>query len=231
VATARPDNVEQEIEEMSMLGPRERLHHVKLSQSVTGGLLSETLVFLFRQARDCADNEALKYLVPVLMMRCARLASGHSAGFRPEHRNAIEEEMVSQFIERLVRDHRIDFFECRFNLAFQRLAVDVRRRAGSRYSREEEAHDPQEDAAVFQLPAAEAERFKNPENRAIMRNLLDRLPEDERQVFVFHYFAGCSQGGQDKDSIANIMGRSERWVRGKLRSAEQRLELLQRERQ
>ena len=98
----------------------------------------ECLVHIIREARRRHDEHSMSVLLPSLLARCeATLIRKIPDSSRP-NAVAIREEILSEFSLLFAEDgsgenpDELDFFECRFNLAFRAFWIDFMRREGPR---------------------------------------------------------------------------------------------------
>jgi hypothetical protein len=136
VRYTRPPDVEQAIDAAVKL-PGEIAIQKSLIQAPAdpGYLRSECLVYLIREARRRDDIETMNSLLAALFCRCHNiLKSKVPDGSLPaaaELREDILGELGTLFALDGQKDDKghLDFFECRFNLAFMALRISIVRKA------------------------------------------------------------------------------------------------------
>ena len=93
-------------------------------------LRSECLVHLIRDALRRRDEDRLNEALPILLSRCEAILKAKIANSLPGA-DELREEVLSEFSELLASDgmgerpDELDFYECRFNMAFRTLRIDV----------------------------------------------------------------------------------------------------------
>ena len=191
-------------------------------------LTSECLVHLIRDACRRVDQGVLGVVVPVLLTRCdAMLRSKIRDSSRP---NAAElrEEILQEFAVFLAGADsgedpgELDFFECRFNLAFRAFWIDIWRRerewSQGRLPLPDESVPPDEEIATrieeaLQSPATQDENLCLGE----LKEAINALPAEERAALSLRIL------GYTKATIATMCGVSERTIHSRLKRAAARL--------
>ncbi len=188
-------------------------------------------------------------LTPLLLERCDRGLRRQVRGFPASAAAEIREEVLGRLAVSLAGSgNEADFFEVRFNLAMKRLRIDVcrreRRRLQGLVALEEVvsggASDDPESATLDRAPPSPPSQ----EERLLIHQALSTLTDEERKVLVLHKLAGVplsssktSPGkgkgppeaaeGATPATLVGLLGRSERTLRNRLRSAEAKLGGLQ----
>ena len=204
-------------------------------------LPSECLVHLIRDGKRRDDHALMRVLLRVLMTRCeANLLRKIPDGELP---NAVDlrEEVVSQLGELFAIDgsgknpDELDYFECRFNLAFQSLRVDIVRSAvaGQRatVSLSEVPDDGEESEYDDKLFARISEALRTPatqEGNMQLGELLETinsLPPEERQAVMLCHVLGYDEESDDPDktTAATLAGVTGRTIRNRLSRAAKKL--------
>ena len=207
---------------------------------------SECLVHLIRAAIRRKDLELQNLALPILFGRCEANLNVKIANSLPRA-DELREEVLFKFSEMLASDgggerpDELDFYECRFNMAFCALRTDVVRRELKRLARTPELPDYGEEGepnAYEEHPFARSiEALHTPatqQNRLFRKELLDAinaLPSDERKAFVLCHLLGYKVESADSDEITaatrcNCTGRT---IRNRLSRAVARLSLLKEE--
>jgi DNA-directed RNA polymerase specialized sigma24 family protein len=160
--------------------------------------------------------------------------------YRLPNAETLREYALSEFSELLAADgtgeqpDELDFYECRFNLAFYALRVDVVRRelaevnGGADLRDESDSGEPQAyEDAVATLSTA----FRNPETQqgtVYLQELLaaiDALPPDERKAVVLVHVMGYDEESEDpnKETAATLCNCTGRTIRNRLTRAAAKL--------
>ncbi len=195
-----------------------------LERSSKDYLPNECLVHLIRDAKRSGNRRRLSTLVHFLMRRCTAnlraTVSGDLAGAEQ-----LREDIVGQLLELVGADGtekdklKLDFYEIRFDRAFQKLRIDSVRKHFTR--------------ARVEKPREHLERLANPidQDEGIEKDLnrigdhLDVLTQEERTAIGLKYITGLVEFSKDqnKPTIAKLMGVSDRMVRTYLKSAKEKL--------
>jgi hypothetical protein len=151
---------------------------------------------MIRRARREGNDEIVNGLLAILLRRCAVNLKGKIPdGSRPNAQD-IREEILSRFSELFAEDGEVDqvdefdFYECRFNRAFQTLRFDVFRRAvksAKQLEPIEKKSAAGEDDGDEEFAPRDSEEFRNSPAqipRLYLKELLKCLPEDERRAVL-----------------------------------------------
>lgn len=200
----------------------------------------ECLVHLIRAARRRRDEQTMSILLPPLLARCeAMLIRKIPDRSRP---NAIDirEEILGEFSVLFAEDgsgenpDQLDFFECRFNLAFRSFRIDFMRRQGTdakqmdESSPENEAGDSQPGdeslsylSTALQTPAMQLSGVF----RVELLNAIKSLPPDERRAVVLCHMYEYEIESEDPSKItaATLCGVTGRTIRNRLSRAAKKL--------
>jgi DNA-directed RNA polymerase specialized sigma24 family protein len=237
----RPAAIERQIDEVLSLGIVELRQRLMVADKNAGGYLRhETLVHLIRLSILENRPEVSGAVLPVLLVRCEK---NLEATVSDELRDApmVREDILGEFSERLALDSTtepgvLDFFECRFNLAFSALRTDVVRRALTRlkYEGEPESADLPEDELYGQpesllkklidnLSAPPTQEWEALGGRIIAA--IKKLPRDERKAVILVHILGYQQGSDDPTLItaATRCKCDPRTIYNRLQRAEKRL--------
>ncbi|MEM9598167.1 MAG: sigma factor-like helix-turn-helix DNA-binding protein, partial [Acidobacteriota bacterium] len=167
------------------------------------------------------------------LRRCSAALDHSVRGDRFPDAEEIRSEILSRFAEGFAVDaagdpqHRLDFFEIRFNAAFARLRLDVTRSEARRRrhlvplpegASAQTDDDPRSlPPKVFSRPANQEEQLRGVE----LRRAIDALPPDERDVIILSRILGYPIESDDpsKMTVAKHCGVSPRTVRNRLTRA------------
>ena len=241
VRYVRPQAVETEIK-VALQEDRTALRR-RLMVTDSGSpeyLRSECLVHLIRDALPRGDEDRLNEALPILLSRCEAILKAKIANSLPGA-DELREEVLSEFSELLASDgmgerpDELDFYECRFNMAFRTLRIDVVNRELSRLDqiaelpRHEDGDEPhayEEDAFArlsdaFRTPAVQ-------QSSVFLKELweaINALPSDERKALILCNVLGYKVESADPDEVTagtrcNCTGRT---IRNRLSQAAAKL--------
>ena len=229
-APVRPPEVEREIAALVVLPDGEILQRARIVEPDEPGYIrSESLVHLVRRDLRGETRQLVDGLTQALLRRCELNMSRSVTGFKEPTRSQVREEILDRFILALLDPAtEPDWFEVRFNRQFKFLRIDVCRRFQRGHLKPLDAEEPDEDEdgeAIDLLPSGGLSQ----EQGLLLKQALDLLPEEERKIFLLHRHLGLpiSSKNEDDDTITKVMGLSERTVRYRLRSAEERFAALE----
>ncbi|MCP3961768.1 MAG: sigma-70 family RNA polymerase sigma factor [bacterium] len=223
----RPVRIEAEIAAALDLDPRRIMACARAEPGTEDHMSEECIVHLIRRDLRGGSRQLAERLLPVLLTRCEVGLRRTVRGFDPAPAAEVREEVLGRLAVSLAEPgDAADFFEVRFALALKRLRIDVCRRQ-RRHEERLVALDEDDDSesAVSELdrrlPVA-----ADQEDMVLLRQALATLSEEERKVLVLHRLAGVpmSSSAPRAATLVNLLGRSERTVRNRLRSAEAKLQ-------
>ncbi len=200
----------------------------------------ECLVHIIREARRRHDEHSMSVLLPSLLGRCeAMLIKKIPDSSRP-NAIAIREEILSEFSLLFAEDgsgqnpEELDFFECRFNLAFRAFWIDFMRRETARAKQlvelpsEYETPDSLADeehlsriSDAFQQPATQLPDIYLEE----LLNAISSLQTDERKAIVLCCVLEYKEESDNpsETTAATLCGVSGRTIRNRLSRAAKKL--------
>ena len=242
----RPQAVESEIENAL----RDDLPALKRRLSITdrgssGYLRSECLVHLIRDARRRNDDRSLNAVLPILLGRCEAILRAKVSDQLP-NADLLREDVLSEFSELLASDgtdehsHDLDFYECRFNLAFRTLRVDTVRREMDQVERTAELADHTEEGepeASEEVLARVSVLLQTPETQedsVFLEKVLetiDALPPDDRKAVILCRMYGYKEESDDPNEMtaATLCNCTGRTIRNRLSRAATKLSQLKEE--
>lgn len=236
----RPSVVEAEIDgAMRDDLPVLRRRLLVVDKAASDYLRSETLVHLIRHAMLTGNAERRDVVLPVLLGRCEAILKG-KVSYRLPNAETIREYVLSEFSELLAADgtgeqpDELDFYECRFNLAFYALRIDVVRRelaevnGGVAAPDENDSDEPQayEDAvAVLSTSLVNSETQQSPVYLEELLAAIDALPPDERKAVVLVHVMGYDEESEDPNKVtaATLCDCTGRTIRNRLSRAAAKL--------
>ena len=237
----RPAELDAQIDAVIQLSlPELRARLLLTNRNDPGYLRHESLVHLVRQGRRSADDALLNTVLPILLGRCEAVLNAKVPDGQIPDAASVRDEILAEFSELFVVDglgecpDALDFYECRFNLAFRALRIDAVRREARRLKHVaslpltdlESGSDSFEDAfarvsdAFTILPTQEWDAFREPFLKAI-----DALPADERDAVVLVHVLGykVESGDPDEDTAATRCKCTGRTIRNRLMRAAAKL--------
>lgn len=237
----RPAAVEAQIDEaiqLDLTGLKARLRVT--DRQAPDYLRSECLVHLVRKGRRAGDQVLIGAVLPVLLGRCeVNLIVKIPDGRLPDAAS-LREEVLGQFSELFAIDglgeHRdyLDFYECRFNLAFRALRIDLVRRETTRLRHVAPLPEQDENGEPDTLENAlalvsEASRVLPTQEWEVLRkplaDAIEALPLNERNAVILVHVLGYKEESEDPDEATaatrcNCTGRT---IRNRLTRAAAKL--------
>ena len=208
-----------------------------------GYLVSECLVHLVRKGRRSDDQKLMYAVLLVLLKRCeANLLNKIPDGRVPDAAN-IREKILEDLTDLFVTDgtgdipDELDFYECRFNLAFRALRIDAIRRNIRLCKRSIDVVDLQSPDSTGEPESYEDTSDRGPENfkdlstlewRTIRQPLvkaIEDLPDDEREAVILVHVLGYEVESEDpeKRTAATLCNCTGRTIRNRLTRAASKL--------
>lgn len=200
----------------------------------------ECLVHLIREARRRQDEQTMNSLLPSLLGRCEAMLIRKIPDRSSPNAADIREEMLSEFSLLFAEDgsgenpDELDFYECRFNLAFSTFRIDFMRRETVRADPLEEL--PPEDGTSDSSADEEGLRRISAAFQSAAMQLPDvfleelltgikALPPDERRAIVLCCFFGYKEESDDpsEPTAATLCKVSGRTIRNRLTRATAKL--------
>lgn len=240
----RPPGVEAQIDQVVELSLAELRSRLQITdRNDPEYLRSECLVHLVREGRRSGDQALMSTVLPILLGRCeANLLVKVPDGVMPDAAN-LRQEILDDLAELFVVDgsgdfpDELDFYECKFNMAFRALRIDAVRRDVRRRKRSVEVvdlpplevksmPDPYEDAfarvseAFRVLPTQEWDAYREPFVQAI-----EALPPDERDAVVLVHVLGYKEESEnpEEETAATRCDCTGRTIRNRLTRAAAKL--------
>jgi RNA polymerase sigma factor (sigma-70 family) len=180
-------------------------------------------------------------LLPILLGRCEAILKAKIRADDLDNAEEVREEILGDFSVLFAADaaepdsgNTLDFFECRFNLAFRRFRLPYiqreRERAEpliSRPSAPESSDELTDDEFLSQL--SEAGRTPANQDTYVLRHTLlraiDTLPLDQRDAVMLRYFYELPEESENPSvrSVASVCGVTGRTIRNRINRALARL--------
>ena len=234
---ARPASVAHQIDELlvrdvSALRPRLRVTDRKSPDHVK----SECLVHLVRESLRTGQQAKADLALSTLLTRCEAILRVKVPDGALADAASVREEIISQLGELFAIEvgdptaNELDFYECKFNLAFRALRVDqvrsevVRRKHLMPLLVQSEGEDAEPDEDVF---ARVSEAFRTPatqQSTLFLNDLweaINALPPDQREAVVLVHVMGHKEESKfpDEETAATICKVDGRTIRNRLRRA------------
>lgn len=206
----------------------------------------ECLVYLIREAGRRHEEQTMSVLLPPLLARCEAILKKKIFDSDMPNADEIRGEILAEFSVLFAEDgsgnnpDELDFFECRFNLAFRCFWIDFMRRETTRTEQlvelpsENEAPDSLDDEerlprvsdafqkAATQLPDVFLQQ---------LLNAIQLLPPDERKAVILCCAFGLNEESDDpaETTAASLCGVTGRTIRNRLHRAAARLSKFKKE--
>lgn len=193
-------------------------------------LPSECLVHLMRRARDRDDQAMMSAVLPVLLTRCAAILKVKIV--EGAYRDVVElrKDILGSFAELLAENDpkKLDFFECKFLLAFRNFRID-RARPERLWSKrvtslptseggDEPGNDGEPPSRTPPSLTVEPDQERSAADTALKKAILG-LPEDERTAVIQVHILD-----RDIEVVAKQCGCDQRTIRNRLARAAKKLE-------
>lgn len=224
----RPPDIENAIDAALLLDEARVTERATLKRGEPGYLKTECIVHLIRDAKRSANRTRMNRLVNVLFKRCAANLRSTVDDELPGAEE-LREEIMSQLVELFAVDGTpddklaLDYYEIRFDSAFQKLRVNAIRAHIVQHQVEKSV----EDLARLKNESDDDthDRLATRECIDLIAKRLDILTEDERTAIALRYLEGLDVSSVDSDepTVAKLTGVSDVTVRKRLRSAKQKL--------
>ena len=240
VRYTRPSVVEANIDDVVRAEPatvRRRL--LVTDKSASGYLRSECLVHIIREAHRNGDEKTRDAVLPVLLGRCEAIL-GTKVSDRLPNAAQLREDVLSELCELLLTDgagdqpDELDFYECKFNLAFRTLRLDVierELRVVNRNADLPDHGDVDKPDAYEDAFARVSEAFQTPaiqQSKLFLEDLweaINALPPDQRRAVILVHVLGYDEESENpkKVTAATLCNCTGRTIRNRLSRAAEKL--------
>lgn len=240
----RPFRVEAQIDEMMQVPHADlRTRLLSPNRNDPGYLSSECLVHLVREGRISGNQQLMNTVLPVLLGRCETnlqiTVSDGGVMDAASLRQNILENLTDLFVTDGNDDfpNELDFYECRFNMAFRALRIDLVRQDERRRRRSivltkplpvNATNEPESDEDILArlserarvLPTQEWTVFGEEIGKAI-----NNLPDDEREAVGLVCMLGYKVESEDpkEETAATKCKCTGRTIRNRLTRAAEKL--------
>ena len=198
-------------------------------------LRSECLVHLIREAYRTGDDKRRDAVLPVLLGRCEAVLKAKVSDRLP-NATRLREDVLSEFCELLLTDgtsnnpDELDFYECKFNLAFRTLRLDLIKRELRVMNRNADLPDHgdiDEPDAYEDAFARVSEAFRTPatqQSTLFLEGLweaINALQPDQRRAVILVHVVGYDEESDNPDKVtaATLCDCSGRTIRNRLSRA------------
>lgn len=231
---ARPAEIEEAIREAQSQDLAILISRAGIpSRSTTGFMPLECLLHLIRDALRTGDHEKANRLLPWLLKRCETILKTRIPAHLVANVDDVKDEILGKFAELIAEDccdpkQRLDFYECRFNNAFQALRTPLIARARREHEArvvpsKKDIEDGRTDDEFLSGLALDlrASSSLDPERRRALLNAIETLPLDQRKAVTLVYVFGHPEESDNPavDSAAKLCGVSGRAIRYRLAKA------------
>lgn len=211
----RPPEIEVCVARLESFDAAARLQAFAIaSRKSCGYVPSEVLTYFLRRAQAAGAQDEFKQIFGLLMKRVGQSLFATIPDSRMAGAQDIREEIMGRFAERIAKDcsgrfAMLDFFEVRFDLAFDRFRKTVLRQIGpasvlteplSTDGDEGQNISPEVEAAAADFLAGDPQKIDDPAFRFELDAAIDALPDDQRRVVGL-----LRQGFQIDSKDPNIM--------------------------
>ena len=185
-----------------------------MSRKGCGYVPSEALTYFLRRAHATGATNEFEQIFRLLLKRIGQSLSAKVWDSRMAGAQGIREEIMSRFAERIAEDctgrfAMLDFFEVRFDQAFDRFRKSVLRQIGpssvlkeplSTYGEEGQDISPEVEEAAADFLGGDPQKIDDPAFRLELEAAIDALPDDLRRVVGL-----IRQGFQTHSEDPNMM--------------------------
>ncbi|HMO11131.1 MAG TPA: sigma factor-like helix-turn-helix DNA-binding protein [Actinotalea sp.] len=237
----RPRSIEREITDALALAPKVVVTRAAVGDESSPEYLScECLVHLMRDAVRRKDDDLRDRLLTILFQRCEQKLQAAIPDGRKANAAHLRDEVLGRFGELIAEDCSgesdglLDYYECRFNHAFQTLRLTLLRSERNATKRKVELPAENGDDALqpddermawlsdaFATPPDQEAALASQEARRDLCGALDALPPDDRAAVVLHFLLGFDIESVDANraTVATICGVTGRTIRTRLARA------------
>ena len=211
----RPPEIEARLTRLEAADATARLRAFAITSRKSDGYVSsEALTYFLRRAHATGAKDEFKQIFGLLMKRIGQSLFATVPDSRMDGAQGIREEIMGRFAERIAKDCNgrfamLDFFEVRFDMAFDRFRKSVLRQIGPSSvlteplstdgeAGQEISREVEEAAADFM--GGDPQKIDDPAFRLELDAAIDKLPDDQRRVVGL-----LRQGFQIDSKDPNIM--------------------------
>jgi RNA polymerase sigma factor (sigma-70 family) len=238
----RPDSIEAAVDQALLEDFDSLVRRARIPKRASPGFMPlECVVHLIREASRRGDAKTRDALLSALFERCKAILNAKITADDVESAEEVREEILGDFGVLFAEDetefdgsNRLDFFECRFNLAFLTFRIPYiereRERAGTIRPMPQERSES-DDRTDDEMLSYMAQAFRTPPDQEnyVLQNTLRRairtLPLDEQKAVVLRYFLGYPEESEKPSvtSVASLCGVTGRTIRYRLERALKKL--------
>jgi hypothetical protein len=206
----------------------------------------ECLVYIIREAGRRHEEQTMSVLLPPLLARCEAILKKKILDSDMPNAAEIRGEILAEFSVLFAEDgsrnnpDELDFFECRFNLAFRCFWIDFMRSETARTEQlvelpsETEAPDSLDDEERLPRVSDAFQKAATQLPDVFLQQLLNairRLPPDERKAVILCCAFGYKEESDDpaETTAASLCGVTGRTIRNRLHRAAAKLSKFKKE--
>ena len=231
----RPPAVEAAIDALGALDAGALAARAKVvDHASTGYMPTEVLLHVIRATRLDNSPDRFRLLFVALLDRVERLVLAGIPASRLFDAAEVRQQVMDRFVDLLVADRetpddKLDFFECRFNMALEALRIGAVRRVAGKAALTQSLSEPGHDNGEVspEIERAFAEQFgsslTDPETgvfRSQLAKAINELPDNQRHAVTLMlegYQAEAKEGAEM--TIAKLCGVGDRAIRYRLTKA------------
>lgn len=240
VRYTRPAAVEANIHDALRTDPNTLRRRLLITdKGASDYLRSECLIHLVREAHRASDDKRRDAALPVLLGRCEAILEAKVSDRLPNAAR-LREDVLSELCELLLADgagdnpDELDFYECKFNLAFRTLRLDVidrELRMVNRNADLPEHGDVDEPDAYEDAFARVSDAFRTPATQQstlfleYLWEAINALPPDQRRAVILVHVLGYDEESDHpkKVTAATLCDCTGRTIRNRLSRAAEKL--------
>ena len=236
----RPPAIEVQIDEALKLDLTMLKQRLEITdRQAVGDLRSECLVHLIRESVITDNQNRINLILPVLLRRCEIILRAKIPDSGLFDAESLREEVLSEFSEMLASAgvanfDDLDFFECRFNLAFRALRIDLFNKEMNRLedivplpSLSVGEQGESEEDLLAKISEAMRQPATQEHNVLLLEiwKMITALPNEERQAVVLCYVMEYKVESQNPNEVtaASRCNCSGRTIRNRLARAAKKL--------
>lgn len=218
---SRPKSIEENIESAIGLGIEAIKARLKqVNPPSEDYLKSESLIYLFREARNRRDDAMMNLLAAALLGRCDHILKAKL----PNSIDHFREDVLAEFSVILANDanEELDFYEVRFNLAFRRHRLScIKKEINQRERFETTAFGTTTNEDQEVVHSNEPQRRPTESEDLSRSELLDQLPPEIQKAVVLREMGyPIESNNPSEKTVATLCGVTERTIHNRIKKAQ-----------